>query len=66
VPREYVLVTPGDPVWLVEDIRGASVIGKDAEGFLRYGKADLRKGSCVWYDSKYNDETLKPSVKIEP
>jgi len=61
VPREFILIKPGDPVWLVKDVKGAHVLGK-VDGKMVYGKADLKAGCCVWYDQKWNDTTLpKPA-----
>lgn len=53
------MVKPGDPVWLVNDIENVDVLARDANGDFKYGKGTLKAGFVVWYDSKWNDSTIR-------
>ena len=53
------MVKPGDPVWLVNDVKDVDVLVRDASGEFKYGKATLKAGCVVWYDNKWNDKTIE-------
>jgi hypothetical protein len=53
---KFILVRPGDPVWLVEDITGVRVLGRGEDGKMLPGRADLKAGAVVWYDKKWSVE----------
>jgi len=57
--RKIIMVKPGDPVWLVNDIENVDVLARDANGDFKYGKGTLKAGFVVWYDSKWNDSTIR-------
>jgi len=63
VERKVVMVIPGDPVWLVNDVEDVPVLVRDAKGKFVYGKATLRAGCVVWYDNKWNDKTINAEDK---
>lgn len=54
-----IMVKPGDPVWLVEDVENVAVLARDCEGKFKRGVTKLQAGSTVWYDQKWNDTTIK-------